>query len=182
MVLDIPGKQVCELKLIRGNGSTIIARLEAIRMDRERQEPVIRMAISDVTDRVRAEENLALKSHDLEELNIAYRTIANGQEKLRLNVEELTRAQDALLASEDDLRKANVEIRNEEANERKRFEEMAKILDAVPAAVMIAHDAHGMSISGNKVAQEWLRLPEGANMSLAAPAGERPDELPAVQR
>ena len=50
------------------------------------------MAISDITDRVRTEESLALKSHDFNELKAAYETIATGQEKLRQNEVRLTGA------------------------------------------------------------------------------------------
>ena len=50
------------------------------------------MAVSDITDRVRTDENLALKSHDFNELKAAYETIATGQEKLRQNEVRLTGA------------------------------------------------------------------------------------------
>ena len=88
-VLRTTDEQVCELKLRKADGSTIIARLESIRQQQESLGPVIRMAVSDITDRVRAEENLALKSHDLDELNAAYRTIADGQEKLQTALQRL---------------------------------------------------------------------------------------------
>ena len=51
---------------------------------------IIRTAISDVTELVTAEEKLALKSRDLDELSAAYQTIAEGKEELRRNMQELT--------------------------------------------------------------------------------------------
>ncbi len=85
-VLHSPYKQICELKLRKMDGSPITVMLESIRMDGE-TNPLIRMAIIDITGRVRAEENLALKSRDLEELNAAYLTIASGQEKLQTTLQ-----------------------------------------------------------------------------------------------
>ena len=90
--LSTDDKQVCELKLRKGDGPVISARLESVRLERGDADPIIRMAVSDITDRVSAEENLALKSHDLDELKSAYDTIARGQEKLRQNEARLTEA------------------------------------------------------------------------------------------
>ena len=98
-------KQISELKLRKGDGSVITVMLEGVLMSGS-AEPVVRMAIIDITDRVRAEENLALKSHDLDELNAAYKTIANGQENLRRSETQLAGAlveKEALL----------VEVRNQ---------------------------------------------------------------------
>ncbi len=91
-ILRTDDKQVCELKLSKGDGPVISARLESVRLERGDADPIIRMAVSDITDRVSAEENLALKSHDLDELKSAYDTIARGQEKLRQNEARLTEA------------------------------------------------------------------------------------------
>ena len=62
-----------------------------------------------------------------------------------------------------------------EERERARSNELTTILDAVPAAVWIAHDPKALKITGNRLSYEWLRLPEGANLSKAAPEGERPE-------
>ena len=62
-----------------------------------------------------------------------------------------------------------------EERERARSNELATVLDAVPAAVWIAHDPKAFKITGNRLSYEWLRLPEGANLSKAAPEGERPE-------
>ncbi len=91
-ILRTDDKQICELKLSKGDGPVISARLESVRLERGDADPIIRMAVSDITDRVSAEENLALKSHDLDELKSAYDTIARGQEKLRQNEARLTEA------------------------------------------------------------------------------------------
>src|SRR5665647_2427151 len=57
--------------------------------------------------------------------------------------------------------------------ERARSDELAVLLDAVPAAVWITHDPQALQITGNRLSYEWLRLPESANVSKAAPEGER---------
>ena len=91
-VLRTADRQVCELQLRQGDHGSIWARIESIRIDRPGGGPCIRMAISDITGRVQAEQGLAAKSHDFEELSAAYATIARGQEKLRRNEARLTDA------------------------------------------------------------------------------------------
>jgi len=116
-VLKQGEKQISILALTRGDGSPFTARLESIRMDQGTNGPVVWMALSDITALVKAEENLAQKSYKLDELNAAYKTIADGQEKLRRNVEELTNREaelrDALAKkeqAEQDLKKKNEEL------------------------------------------------------------------------
>ena len=69
-VLQSADKQTCELTLKREDGCTFFARLESIRVDRPAQEardgdpsPVIRVALSNVTDRRRAETLLRSRLH-----------------------------------------------------------------------------------------------------------------------
>ena len=52
--------------------------------------------------------------------------------------------------------------------------EMAALLDAVPVAVFIAHDAECLRMSGNRVTHELLGLPATANFSKSAPPQQRP--------
>ncbi len=75
-VLGPEERQTCDLKLNREDGSTLYARLESIRMDApaELQEDnsfthVIRMAVSDITERKRIEKVLKQRTEDLERSN-----------------------------------------------------------------------------------------------------------------
>ena len=77
------------------------------------------------------------------------------------DITERKQAEEALLASEE--------------RERLRAEELTTVLDAVPAAVWIAHDPRGLQITGNRLSYDWLHLPEGATASKSAPEGERPE-------
>jgi PAS domain S-box-containing protein len=52
--------------------------------------------------------------------------------------------------------------------------ELRAIMDAAPAVVLVAHDAEGHHISGNRTAYTVLRQPPSSNLSMAAPASERP--------
>ena len=89
-VLRSHEKRVIALELKRGDGTLICARMESILFEREGEEPVVRITLSDITDRVRAEETLAKKSHELDELTEAYRTIADVQEAQKKTIAELS--------------------------------------------------------------------------------------------
>ncbi len=66
------------------------------------------------------------------------------------------------------------DLRERERQGRARTVELEAVLDAVPAAVWIAHDVECKRITGNRAAAELLRLPLDANSSLSAPMEERP--------
>jgi PAS domain S-box-containing protein len=59
-VLKRGEKLTCTLALIRGDGSVFTARLDSIRMNREGSEPVVRVAITDITAEKRGEEWLKI--------------------------------------------------------------------------------------------------------------------------
>ena len=55
-----------------------------------------------------------------------------------------------------------------------RTAELETVMETVPVAVWLAHDREARRISGNKHAAQQLRLAPSDNLSLAAPATERP--------
>lgn len=73
-----------------------------------------------------------------------------------------------------DRKKAEIALRRSERRERLRADELATLLEAVPAIVWIAHDRECRRITGNRAASKLLRLPQDANQSVTAPALERP--------
>jgi two-component system sensor histidine kinase UhpB len=70
--------------------------------------------------------------------------------------------------------RATQALRDSERRERERAAELETLLEAVPAMVLIAHDAECRRITGNRAAKELLRLDSGEQASLTAPDGERP--------
>ncbi len=64
--------------------------------------------------------------------------------------------------------------RESEARERNRAAELQAIMDAAPAGILVAHDPECRTITGNRSAHDLMRIPEGRNLSMTAPEGERP--------
>ena len=71
-------------------------------------------------------------------------------------------------------KRAEEALRASEARERARAAELSSIMEAVPAAVFIAHDPDSRHISANRAGSELLRIAPGTNASKSAPPGEAP--------
>ena len=81
---------------------------------------------------------------------------------------------DQLSSANLELTMATTSLRRTEALARRRAAELQAIMDAAPAAILVAHDVGGRHISGNRMAHVLLRQEPGSNFSMTAPDGERP--------
>jgi PAS domain S-box-containing protein len=122
--------------------------------------------------------NTALRG---EPYDIEHRIVVDGEvkwvrEKAELEFDEHGVLQGGFGTVQDitERKKAEEALKESEEKERARAEELKTILDAVPAAVWIANDPESREIAGNRPFYEILRLPEGVNVSMSAPEGERP--------
>ena len=61
-----------------------------------------------------------------------------------------------------------------ERKQRHRAAELRIVLDVLPAAVCIANDPECKSITGNRMAYDLLRLPQGSNLAVAETDSEKP--------
>ena len=92
------------------------------------------------------------------------RTIWDG---VQIDITASKRAKQALLESE--------------RRERERAEELAVLFEAVPTPVFIARDPDCLHLTGNRLADEILRLPHGNELSMSGPAETRPRHFKAVK-
>ena len=83
----------------------------------------------------------------------------------------------AVLRDVTDWKRAERALRESEARERARAKELETVLEAVPAAVCIAHDTDCRHMTGNRAAYEQLRVPAGRNISKSGPP-ERTTQTP----
>ena len=73
-----------------------------------------------------------------------------------------------------DLANAEIALLKSAAEERARRAEIATMMEAIPAAVCIAHDPLCRKMTGNRAVHDLLQVPRGKNMSKSAPDGEKP--------
>lgn len=88
---------------------------------------------------------------------VSFSPVVEGDKVVRLSVvvndiTERKRMERALMESE--------------RKQRQRAAELRIVLDAVPAAVCIANDPECKSITGNRMAYDLLRLPQGSNLAV----------------
>ncbi len=79
--------------------------------------------------------------------------------------------------------RVNVEkaLRQSERHERERAEELAAMLEATPVPVIIVHDSDATHMTGNRAADELLKQPRGAEVSLSAPPEVKPTHFKAIK-
>ena len=65
-------------------------------------------------------------------------------------------------------------LRDSEHRERERAEELAALFEAVPMPVFIAHDPDCIHLTGNRLADEILRISHGNELSMSGPEETRP--------
>ena len=73
-----------------------------------------------------------------------------------------------------DRKRVEAAVLESERRSMARAAELQAVLDTVPAAVWIARDSEGSTIEANRFGAELLRQPQGTNVSVTAPTGERP--------
>ncbi|MBY0439405.1 MAG: EAL domain-containing protein, partial [Burkholderiales bacterium] len=66
-------------------------------------------------------------------------------------------------------KRAQAALVESEQRERAKVAELAAVLDAVPAAVWIAHDSHGTRVTGNRASYELLDAAAAATGDLGSP-------------
>ncbi len=76
-----------------------------------------------------------------------------------------------------DRKRVEDELVRSQAEAKARADDLAAILDAVPAMTFIAHDPECRTMTSSRAAYEMLRMTPGANSSKSAPPDERPNHF-----
>ena len=94
---------------------------------------------------------------DIEEIKLAEAAMQGANDLLEQRVAERTAA-----------------LQESERRERERAQELAVMFEAVPVPVFIAREPECMHMTGNRLADEILRIPHGNELSLSGPAETKP--------
>ncbi len=77
--------------------------------------------------------------------------------------------------------RAEEALRESERRERERAEELAVVFEAVPIPVFIARDPDCLHLTGNRLADEMLRIPRGHELSMSGPEETKPRHFRALK-
>ena len=117
-------------------------------------------------------EPIVVERLDLAETNEVGESLVKASQLIQQRAAERERAEAARRETEE-LKRVNAELERSEAEARALAAELAAIMDAVPAATLIAHDTACDRMTCNPAGYELLCLPPGCNASKSAPEAER---------
>jgi signal transduction histidine kinase/ActR/RegA family two-component response regulator/uncharacterized membrane protein affecting hemolysin expression len=92
----------------------------------------------------------------------------------KLSDDELGSLTDAFNEMLERIQASDDALRESERRERERAVELAVVIEAVPVPVIIVHDADGRHMTGNRAADNLVRIPEGGEISKSAPDNLKP--------
>ena len=107
-----------------------------------------------------------------------------GEEPERVKINHMLEFQDladAFNTMAKEVQAREMDLRESEKRERERAAELATLLESVPTPVFIVHDPHSLHITGNRAADDLLRIPRGSEVSLSAPPEVRPGHFRAIK-
>jgi PAS domain S-box-containing protein len=168
-VLKTKTSQICQLllKSKKAGEEFFYAQLESIAAQ-SGGNVIIRAVITDITDRRKVEKALETAREELEK-------------KVEERSADLIRMNDLLHQEIEEHKRTEQALRESERRERQRAEELATLLEAVPMPVIIVHDPDSTHMTGNRAADELLRQPHGAEVSLSAPPETKPRNFRAIK-
>jgi PAS domain S-box-containing protein len=106
------------------------------------------------------------------EVDVRYKTRAGQALTLSIAVERIELGGEACLVTVatdvTETRRTEAALRKSEAIARARADELATLMDAVPAAVWITNDVDCRVVHANRAGREILRVADGVNMSKTA--------------
>ena len=71
-------------------------------------------------------------------------------------------------------KKTEQAVRESERRERERAQELSVVIESVPVPVIIVHDSDGRHMTGNRAADNLVRIPSGGEISKSAPDDLKP--------
>ena len=118
-------------------------------------------------------EPIAIDHLGLAETNEVGESLMKASQLIQQRAAEREREEAARHETEQ-LKLLNAELEHSEAAARALATELAAIMDAVPAVMLIAQDAECKKITSNRAGYELLQMPNGSNLSQSAPGANRP--------
>ncbi|MGA2030207.1 MAG: ATP-binding protein [Verrucomicrobiota bacterium] len=141
------------ISLLITAGSLLVAFLLSATLQKRITNPIVTLA--EIARKISEQHNYSLRA-------------------VKLSDDELGLLTDSFNEMLERIQTSDAALRESERRERERAEELAVMIESVPVPVIIVHDADGRHMTGNRAADNLVRIPSGGEISKSAPDDLKP--------